>query len=539
MAQPLSNLGLPPGAYAQFQSTELVPNLAGGLRVAALVGTGITNATVIGETVTKGALNTSDALQYTATSLPSTITDENYVTYDEGRDYQLTSGEVDWSLANPAIQTGTVSGTSFAVDGLDLQLIVGGSALTDIVFTGGNPVTIGDVVNQINGTVDEVVASDDGDGHVVLTTVETDNTTLQIGTGTANGALGFTAGIMTESSQEPLEGVKYTLNYQRAKAGADFGPTLFFDINSLISAMGSINTDNTLSMGGWLAFQNGASAVMVVQIDPGVTPELIAFQQAIDKLQMVNCNIVVPLTTDPNLYPYVKAHVDNMSSLIEQKFRTALLGLGGSPTIPQIQTYAASLHDRRVGLVYPPSATMFLPGDSTATTVDGSMLAAAIAGVRTNPVYDVAEPLLRKQLIGFNSIQDTLLRTQKNVIANAGVLIVDNENGVPTVRDGLTTDLDTADSAEISVTDIIDFTATTARTFLDAAFVGTKFLNDVPNLMGASLNIILQSLVDNKIITDFTNVQVKRNGIDPRQVDVSFQIAPVFPVKWILITFTI
>lgn len=548
MSQVLSGLGIEPGAYAQFIPSTQLPNSLGGLRVLALVGTGITNATVVGEVVTKGSINTQDGLVFDATALPTTITDQNFVTYDIGTDYQLTSGNVDWSLANPAIQTGTVAGTSFVVNTLSFELIVGGVD-TSFNFSGSNPISFQGVANQIVASISGITVLNSGNKLEIETTA-TDNTTLQIGNGTANSVLGFTAGILTESSQEPLAGVKYTLNYSRAKVSGDYVPKLYFDVNSVIADYGPVavsggNIVNSLSAAALVAFTNGASVVMGMQIDPSVSPSLVAFQQAIDKLQTVDLDIVVALNPDPNLQSYIKNHVDNMSSIIEQRFRTALVGLSGSPSISTVQTYAAGLKDRRVALVYPPVANMFIAGNVNSATVDGSWpvdgtyIAAAIGGIRVNPAYDVAEPLLRKQVFGFASIQDTLLRTQKNVLANSGVMIVENQNGVAKVRDGLTTDLTTADSAEYSVTEIIDFTAGTCRKFLEAAFIGVKLLKETPGLMQASLTIILQSLIDNKILNDATNINVVRNAINPTQIDVSFQIAPVFPVKYILVSFTI
>lgn len=539
MAQVLSSLGLEPGVFAQFTPSQTFAQNLGGLRVLALVGTGITNANVIGEVVTKGSLNGQDTLAHSAVSLPSTITDENFVVYNAGSDYQLTSGNVDWSLANAAVQTGTVAGTSFAVSGLTLQVFVNGVTQTT-TFSGSNPIAIATVISQISSSMTGfVVASNDGSNHVKLSTVGTNNTTLVIGAGTANTLLGFTEGLQTTSSTEPTPGVKYTLSYTRAKTSADYIPKTFFDLSSVVNEYGTVSTANSISLAAALAFQNGASVIMGMQVDPSVVATLTRFQQAIDKLRTVDLNIMVVLNPDPNLQSYIKAHVDQMSSIVEQRFRTALVGLGGSPTMSQVQTYAAGLKDRRIALVYPPQADVQLAGSTTPTSLDGTFIAAAIGGIRVNPAFDVAEPLLRKPLVGFLDVQDTLLRTQKNVLANSGVMIVETQNGTIRVRDGLTTDLTTADSAEYSVTEIIDFTAETSRTFLDAAFVGVKFLNDTPALAQASLSIILQSLIDNKILTDATNLSVKRNSINPSQIDVSFSILPVFPVKYILVAFTI
>lgn len=544
MAIVLSTQNVEPGVFAQFQPSTSLANPAGGLRLLTLVGTGITTATV-NESVTRGSGN-SDALHFSAVSLASSITDQNFVIYNSGVDYALQSGGVSWQ-STAAIQTGTVTGTSFSpLSGTTLQVFVNG-ATQSVTFSGSDPISIASVLSQINAAMTGQVSATNVGNAIQLATVATTNTTLTIGTGSANSVLGFTAGLSTKSAFRPALGVKYNASYQRLKTAAngDFVPLTFFDIQSVVNWSGPIAVDNnnnilwSIPAAAALAFQNGASAVMVMEIDPTVTPTLVAFQQAIDKLKTIDTNIIVALNPDPNLQPYIKAHVDQMSSLIEQRFRTALVGLSGNPSISQVQTYAAALKDRRVALVYPPSATILIAGDNTPVTVDGTYIAAAIGGIRVNPAFDVAEPLLRKQPIGFNTISDTLLRTQKNVLANSGVMIVEYQSGVPRVRDGLTTDLTTADSAEYSVTEIIDFVSTTCSSFLSAAFIGTKLLNDTPHLMAASLNIILQSLVSNKVLNNFANVLVVRDPINPTQIDVSFQIAPVFPVKYILVTFTI
>lgn len=561
MAIVLSTQGLPPGAYAQFIPSTSFPNSVGGLRILALVGTGITNATVNGEIVVKGALDSQDDLQFLASSLPSTIVDQNFYIYNLGVDYQLTGGDVDWNVDAPAIQLGTVAGTSFAIGGQVLQLLVTTNANNGSISTNTESITfsgsalsntlISGVIAEINAAFSDVQASNDGFDHIKLSTTTEDNTILQIGTGSANVTLGFTAGLSSKSSFEPAQSTKYTLSYQRAKTAADYVPKTFFDLNSVLNEYGPIAMDNngnvvnSISLAALKAFQNGASEIMGMQIDPSVTPTLVAFQQAIDKLQNVDLNILVCLNPDPNLQAYIKNHVDFMSSLTEQRFRTALIGLAGNPSISTVQGYASGLKDRRVAIVYPPLANVLIANQVNPATadgswpVDGTYIASAIGGIRINPAFDVAEPLLRKQVSGFASISDVLLRTQKNVLANSGVMIVENQSGVARVRDGLTTDLTTVDSAEYSVTEIIDFTSNTCKNFLEGAFIGVKLLNDTPALMNASLNIILQSLINNKILNNFTNIVVQRNAINPTQIDVSFQIAPIFPVKFVLISFTI
>jgi hypothetical protein len=557
----LSQQGLEPGVYAEFIPSTALANPPGGLRILCLVGTGISTATVSGEIVTKGALNTTDSLDFPAVALPATITDQNFIIYNEGVDYTLMSGGVDWNQMIPATQVGNIAASSFnGLSNTVLSLVVNGSAVSGVTFSGPNPISIGSVVSQINSTIGSyVTASATGGNQVKIVTNTTNDSTLQIGTGSANPILGFVEGLTTFGSKQPATGVTYNLNYSRQKtlANGDYAPQIFYDINSVLSWSGPITVDGnnnivySIPMAAFLAFTNGASAVMIAEINPldaTLTSQLIAFQNTINqRLTTVDLNIVVCLGSpyvqgsgsDPNLYPTIQNHVDTMSSLTEQRFRTALLGLAGNPSIPAIQTLAQGLHDRRIALIYPPLATVIIPNDNTPVNLDGTYIAACIGGIRVNPAYDVAEPLLRKELFGLNTIQDTLLRTQKNVLANSGVMICEYQSGVIRVRDGLTTDLTTADSAEYSVTEIIDFVSTTCQQFLSAAFIGTKLLPDTINLVQASLNVILNSLVNSQILDNFQNITVVQDPINPTQIDVSFQIAPVFPTKYILIQFTI
>lgn len=529
-----------PGVYAQFQSSEQFVSLPGGLRVLALVGKGKTTSTVSNESVTKGSLNGTDNLAFTAVSLPTTIVDQNFVSYNTGIDYQLTSGDVDWSLANAAVTTGTVAATSFNVTGLTLKVYLN-NILQTVTFTGTNPISlsaVGGVLDQINAAYTNITASAVAN-KLRLTTTGTNNTTLRIGDGTSNSFFGLIGGLTSTSSREPVVGVKYNLSYERDKVSADYTPKLFFDLASVVREYGAVSTSNSLSLASSLAFQNGASVVMGIQVNPADTPDLYGFSQAIDKLAPVNINVLVVLNPDTNLHPIIKAHILASSTLLEQKFRTALIGLDGTPSVTDVQSFATGLSSRRVALVYPTAATVQLAGQTSTTAVDGTYIAAAIGAIRTNPAFDVAEPLLRKELVGFVSITDTLLRSQKNALANSGVMIVESQNNTIRVRDGLTTDVSTADSAEYSVTEIIDFVSNTTRQFLEAAFIATKLLNETPGLIHASLTIILGALVDNKILTDFSDISVVRNNLDPTQIDITFKIAPVFPVKYILVTFTI
>lgn len=543
-----SNVFLEPGVFSQFNGQGQQPVVPGSTRVVALLGDGRQTKIVRGEQVTKGALDGSDSLAHVATSLGSTITDEDFATYTLGVDYVLTSGDVAWSPASVASITGTTTQTFASLVGKTLILAVDGGSNQTYTFVSGDfavpaAATAAEVATAIT-TNFTGVTSTAVLGSVRISTASTNNGSLLIGNGTSNSILGFTGGSFVATPKEPAVGKIYFVDYEYAKVSADYIPRFFASMTDVVLEHGDVSTSNTLSLGAEVAFQNGASIVCTIQIDPADGATLTQFQKAFDKLLPVKgLNILVPLTPDSNLYAYAKSHVNTASSLANRNERMVFLGLTGTPSVSSVMSQAAALADKRVVLVYPPSATRFVGTNTTESTLDGSFLAAALAGIRANPDLSISQPLTRKEVVGFTDIPDILTRVEKNQLSNSGVCVIediDNLN-IFRVRFGTTTDPSTISNREISVVEIVDYVATSLRTLLENIYVGQRILADTPSQVSATTAKILTGLTanPNPIIVSFQNVTCAINGTDPTQLDVSFSISPVNPLNYIFISFSL
>jgi len=524
----------------------------------------IAAASSITDNVLEGAA--TDILLPPAFSLPSTITDATYVNYNLGIDYTLVDGNVTW-LTAPASFTSNVNATGgLNVTGLTFIVSFNGATPVNFTFTGSNPVSQASIVSQMNTAFGAQGAAAAFGSFITLSNSNPPGpvNTIQVLGGTANAVLGFTGGLIAKGPQQPtptiglVPGTMYSFSYQSPKVSADYVPTVYYDLQDLINDMGPVPTntatppavynlqssDYTLPLGAQVVFQNSANsgAVVAMQLDPADEPALTGFQNALNKLLAVpNINIVVCLTGDPNLYPAILGHVTNASAPLEGNFRTAIVGMHGNPSIATATGYASGFsaggNGRRILLVYPPAAS--IPATNGAVQTDGAFIAAAIAGLRINSNYDVAEPLLRKQLQGINSIPANLLRSQKLALRNGGVTVVETVNGIIRVMEDTTTDRSTVDAENYSVTEIIDFVAESTQSTLNNLFIGIKLLNDTPSMIVTTLNLLLSTFVDLQIINGFTNVSATVNSIDPSQIDVSFDIAPVYPLRYISVTFSI
>lgn len=544
----INNVFTEPGVFSQFKPTRTFPVLPGGVRVAALVGTGRTTHIVSAEEVTRGgSVNGSDALAHTATSLGATIIDEDLQVYNLTTDYVLTGGAVAWTPAVAAFLQGTTDFvatpvTKVSLVGTTFKITVAGGSEQTYTFVSGDfvgpNVTASEVATALAGFtgVSVTVVTNE----IKIQTTATNNTSLLIGDGTSNSLIGFVVGSFQESSKEPIATKKYTVSYEYAKVTADYVPQFYFSMADVVADYGDVSLSNTLSLGSEIVFTQGASAICLVQCNPADGSSLNQFKQAINKLAATNgINIVVPLSNDTSLHSFLKAHVDAASSITERKERTAIVSMPAPQTVASMSAQAQALVDKRMVLISANQVSYFIGNDSVATVLNGSYVAAAIAGVRTSRSFDVADPLTHKTLAGFSDMPDTLLRQEKITLLSKGVMVIENNSGIIRVLQQVTTDTSTRENNEYSVVEIIDFVASNSRRILENIFIGQKILAGTSSQVKSTETTVLSNLVTSEIIVAFQNVQAAVDNLDPTQIDVSFEIAPVFPLNYILITFSL
>lgn len=539
-----SGIYLQPGAYAKFTPTTAFPVIPGGLRVTAIVGKGNNTKPIIGEAATF-SVSTSVSI-YTLTQSVcaiTAVTDDTYYTYVVGTDVTVQNGLVKW--LNTKAEVNSSIEEPYAGLYNNKTLIVSmdkGTTLITVTFT-TTVTTAASVAAYLNNddTFNNVLIATATTGTVTVVNMEsiqTANSSILIGNGSANSILGFQPGSLYLGSQNPAGGAIFYVDYTYAKVTADYVPTYYFNMNDITTDFGEPTTLNTLSLGAEAVFENGAQVVLAAQVDPADGADFAGFKAALDRLKPKACNIVCVQTYDTSLFSYIKSHVDLMSSLTEKMERTAIVGMDDSPSTAQIEGFAGAFGDKRVMLVYPTTVKKMI--SDVETSVGSYVLAAAIAGIRCNPAYDVAEPLTRKSITGFTEITDNLLVSQKNDLASHGVCIVESDSvGTARVRHALTTNMTTVQNQEYSITEITDYVAQVSRQVLEQMYVGSKILTDTPLMISVTLRVVLQNLIERGIITEYTGITAKQNTTDPTEIDISFSFKPVYPCNYIYIQFTI
>ena len=174
-----------------------------------------------------------------------------------------------------------------------------------------------------------------------------------------------------------------------------------------------------------------------------------------------------------------------------------------------------------------------------AQIIDGQYLAACAAG------YFASRPLptslTNKTLTGFtiNSNQKLSI-DESNLVGGSGIAIVAPLAAGGRVVAGITTtNSGNAVEEEYSVVRIADYTAKTVRKALQNAFIGGLITVNTPRDVKITTQKILASLQSQGIITAFQGVNAVVDPNEPRQINVTFDITPIFPLNWIFIRFSV
>lgn len=472
------------------------------------------------------------------------------ITIQDGATSVLNDTGIGWEAADSASGTAQFDGfdvTSSVASGSSGSGVAGQTYVDDttgLTFTlleeaGGNyPVgesftlVVSDVFETSNSRVVKAV------GGVEL--VVTDTTDVGIGD---------TATVVTFNStgEEPDIGDFYYITYDYAKS--DFGASLYTSFADIQANFGALSSENPLTLASYLAILNGAVIVGIKQVLRAANQGQATVQSYLEALDELSTplaggslpDILVPLTSDPSVLGAYTRHAEIQSGVRFRQERRCIFGVASGTRPEDARALARGLNSERAILLYPDSAIMTLDdgeGGSNTFIVDGTYLAAALAGVLVNPQFDVAQPLTRRTLVGFTRLNRQLDEVTKNAMATDGVTVLEDAGTNLRVRDGLTTRVESIFTRTPSVVAIQDFVQRRARATLDR-FIGSKFLVQRPQEVESALAGMFATLRENQIITGFRPVTATPDPNDPTTLRVVAFYSPVFPLKYIQITFTI
>lgn len=336
---------------------------------------------------------------------------------------------------------------------------------------------------------------------------------------------------------------------------------LLEDINSYYGGVtmytdhtGTTKTINKLGLGLYLAKQNGAGLVYGLQVPYDATskssPDQFDYAESLSVLQGVETAYrIVPMDLDNNVTNLLINHVNQMSSPEEKCERRLFAGYQDNNMISSfadlqknIGEFAKSIANERVGIISAYDVTIVLPDGTIVSPPEGGSapyICAALAGAEcAMPLY---QSLTRASITGFDTLKDRvqMLRSQKNMLAAYGVILLEQPGGTGSaivVRHGLTTNMNTIQTRENSITTIKDYTGKLLRSALDK-YIGKESLTFESLVrMRATIDSVLDSLIESRIIVSGEVENLQQSESNPDSVILNVKILPPYPCNYINIT---
>lgn len=353
---------------------------------------------------------------------------------------------------------------------------------------------------------------------------------------------------------QPAVGDIYYVSYEYLKQ--DFSTQIYTKFASIEAAYGPNSPTNPVTLASYLAMLNGGVIVAVKQTikdedsnsdGTNDASSSSAYMTAIDELEGqisggIYPDVLIPLKgDDETLFNYIARHCDIQSSIRYRAERTCLAGFSAGTQPRDAGNIAAAVGRTRFRLVYPDIATLTLSradGANDSYLVDGTYLAAALAGNRVSPTIDVATPWTNARLFGFDQLARVLSAVEQNQVAVRGVTILEDRTPVIRVRQGFTTDMTNVLTKLPTIVQISDNIQKDTRASLDR-FIGVKFLPGILSQIEGQLSSLLKGKIEAQIITAYTGVSARTSDSDPTTAEVEAAYSPVFPLLFLLVSFSL
>lgn len=366
-------------------------------------------------------------------------------------------------------------------------------------------------------------------------------------TDTVNVPVGDSARISSfnKSGREPSVGSIYFVSYEFEKP--DYDVKLASNEREVTILSGPINLANRLSLAARICLRNGALRVGLKQVKRAPNSATATDQDYIEAIieqeQKLpndrNQDIIVPLNGNPDVWGFLKAHVEKLSTeFYDRQRRIGIVGfnLGTAPedAIPVVK----SLNSERMWVVYPDGVIVsYLDelGRQVEAAVDGSYLAAAVAGLISSPSFDSATPLIGRDLVDFSRLIRRMDPFSTKDVITAGTIFLRDVGTAVRIVDAYTSRYGQLLFEEPNVTLIDDEIARDGKTAL-MPFIGQKSLSGLSKDMERAISRMMQNKVSRAIIADFKDVFAQIDPDDPRVGRVSVAYKPIFALKWIELT---
>lgn len=322
-------------------------------------------------------------------------------------------------------------------------------------------------------------------------------------------------------------------------------------LDTLYQYYGVPSITNTVSLGAKIAFASGAKYVLAtlgesLDVDP-------VWDRAFVALENESPYYVVPLppqsvdlTGQPipeSIYSSYSVVAGRASQFVEKmssvEFRNeCVLILGETNNLTQADAKFSYGSSERV-LFASPGEVQYALLQGQYQTFDGRFLAPVLAGLLASvSVTETAMGKSQSSVIVANKFKKSSTELQE--LTNNGIsYFVPSAGGAKIPRPITTSQSHNPVLQEPSVLRIRDYIAYTLRKLLEMRFIGKPIVSNLDSEILKMVVNFCKSQIAAKLLIDAKNFKVIQDKVEPRQMDVSFDMEPVFPLVYINVSFRV
>ena len=327
-----------PGGYSKVIESYSGVNVSAPDRALVIIGSGKEDYSTI-ETVVKGVASGTDTVLKAIAEVISVKSQDGIKEYIEDTHFSVSGSSITWIGTNnvEAIMMGSDDIGTVVADTLTLKVETN-EGIETITF-GATEVDLttilAEIVVQAPTGFTAAAGSGDYTDRIVLTSVDDgDVAFLKILDGTSNLILHLVENAQENGFGEPVTSDEYVVSYKYAKVDADYVLKSFYNAQTWYDEYGYPLDDAFLSsmgIAGEFIFSQIPNLLVYGIQTKGTTKY--DYQEALTKLEAENFNgvpLLIPLTTNEDVFTYLKNHCNAMATYEERKERTGIVGHSGS-----------------------------------------------------------------------------------------------------------------------------------------------------------------------------------------------------------------
>lgn len=353
-------------------------------------------------------------------------------------------------------------------------------------------------------------------------------------------------------ASEPTTGDEYYITFTETRPASAYIPMLYFDQNLVIADHGNkIRTNgdiNDVVAAADLAFSNGSKGVMVAQLDlsGAVDPDNPTDEELEDAF--IATKEQLRGVTDYKLFliPLSSGTLDSTTAMdiffnhavlcSEPERKQERTVIGSAPKTTDLNAFAAlaqSYAHERMVIPAIPDGTVHITGDTA--DYDMRFYAAALGGKLCS--VDIGINISDEIIFGV-SFDSNYTPDELNWLVARGVSPAKIRGTVVRNVLAITTDTTSALTEDLGVQDVKDYVKKYWREGLWNIYRNKPITSSlIAQVRGSSKNI-LESLISRSIVSEYKNLAVSQDTVEPRKLNVSASIKPAYGLQWMDVTFT-